>query len=130
VIGGEVVKHDALREPGRRERCWPMEPALERCFGAEAGHVGSRLRQLALQTAAVLARYQPGCVHCAIDYWVTEDGQPTLADLSGRFRTEWLARAGEHAALRRMSQHPLRFARMLAETGVGKLHVDFGRGGE
>lgn len=129
VGAGAVAKWDALREHGRRERCWPLDLALNRHFGGAGAGLGAEMARAARLVAETVSLFQPGLVHCAVDFWVAEPEQIVLADLAGRYRMDWLARTGQSAALTGLQDHPLQFARLLVEMGVEKLHVDYGRGG-
>lgn len=127
TLGGAVAKRDLFRLGRRPERCWELEAALALTFGAGAAPaLGSRLREAALAVVQALSLYLPGIAHCAVDFWITADGRLLLADLIGRYRTDWLRRIGDLPALVELLDHPVRFARLLAQMGVGKLHVGFG----
>lgn len=128
-VAGAVAKRDAARLGARRERCWPLAEALSLTFGSDAGPLADRLHRDALAVIKTLALFLPGIAHCALDFWLDQEGRPMLVDLTGCYRTDWLARAGEDRMLKRVLDHPARFARLLDRTGVEKLHVDFGRSG-
>lgn len=128
-VAGAVAKHDALRPAGRPEVCWPFADALAHTFGPAAPDLAERLEAGARAVAGALTLFVPGISHCAVDFWIDAAGQPVLADLLGLYRTDWLRRVAETRALQQLLDHPIRFALTLARTGVGKLHVGFGRTG-
>lgn len=129
-LAGAVAKHDLLRLPPHRERIWDFGDALNLTFGTASGMaLADQLRSLALTAVEVLSLFIPGMAHCALDFWIDGEGRPMLADLSGRYRVDWLRRLGDTTALRRLLAHPVQFARTLEETGVGKIDVGFGRTG-
>jgi len=127
AVAGSVAKRDAIRIGSPRERCWPLAEALSLTFGAEGPALAGRLQAAALSVMEGVALFLPGIAHAALDFWLDQEGRPTLVDLAGRFRLDWLTRAGESRAYQRLWEHPVHFAQLLARTGVEKLHVDFGR---
>lgn len=126
TVAAGVAKHDLLRSRHARERCWSLEEALGLTFGPLGTEVGARLRAAGLAVARSLSLWLPGLAHCAADFWLDAEGRPTLADLAGCYRTDWLRRAGESEAQRQLLDHPLLFARALLQGGVEVLHVDYG----
>lgn len=126
-VAGAVAKHDSLRAGSRRERCWALERGLSLTLGADGSAVADRVLSYATKVVEAFALFVPGVAHCAVDFWTDAEGRIVLADLVGGFRTDWLRRIGDSEAIQALAEHPLRFARALARTGGGKLHVDFGR---
>lgn len=129
AVAAGLAKRDVLRIGDHPEAAWALEPALAEVFGSEGPVVAGHLQAAALAVARTLSRFMPGIAHCALDFWVDSEGRPMLVDLTGRFRIDWLRRVGDAQGLRQVVDHPVRFARLLARTGVAKLDVDFGRAG-
>lgn len=112
-VAAAVVKREGLRG-STPEACWPVGEALALTFGRAKSPVGERLRTGAVAVARALARFLPGVVHLAVDFWVTNEGSPVLVDLVGRYRLDWLRRIGDAEGLARVRSFPARFALALA----------------
>lgn len=125
AVGG-VAKRDLLRLEAP-PRCWPVHEALSLTFGAEAEALFATLNRAAQQIVRTLTLFIPGISHCAVDLWLDPYGNPSVADLSGCFRTDWLACAGQIEALEYLDLYPVLFAQWLNREGVKKLDVDIGR---
>lgn len=128
ALAGEVAKYDILRPRMGTMHCYRLIDALTNTFGRSGAELATRMRAGALTIARTISLFLPGIVHFAVDFWVDAAGHIMLADLTGRYRTHWLQRAGESEALRRIQDHPVRFARVILSRGVDKLYVDFGGG--
>lgn len=125
-VAGSVAKRDMLRRGGRT-CAWPLREALTATFGSEAGAMSDRLHRAALDVINTLTLFIPGIAHCAVDFWVDRHGSLQVADVTGHYRTDWLARIGDTKALELLHEHPVLLALFIAQKGVEKLHVDFGR---
>lgn len=122
AVVGAVAKRDVLRAT-RVERSWELYEALALTFGSEAAGLSEQLRDGAVAVADALSCFMPGVVHGCLDFWIDRNLQPTLVDLAGHYRLDWLERAGQLAAVDRILTLPARFARMVTVRGVRRLNV-------
>jgi len=113
-----------------KSTCWPLAQALNQTYGDQAPEIQKLLYHAGTTIGATLSRFMPGIAHFAADFWIDGTGRPFLVDLSGRFRFDWVRCIKDWQALECLTNHPVKFARALQGSGVGKLHVDFGRIGQ
>jgi len=125
-VPGWVAKCESLSGSSS----WTFAKALHQIYGRRAPEIQGQMYHVGMSIADTLSRFMPGIAHFAADFWIDQAGQPFLVDLSGRFRYDWVRRIGDWQALESLTNHPVKFALALQGTGVGKLHVDFGRIGE